>query len=90
MIGRWRPGRPMSCRQVTRRLQTYLDGEADAATAEGIESHVEDCDHCGPEAAAYWEIKNALARQEPLDEAAMARLRRYGTGLTHHREDPAE
>ncbi len=77
-----RSQRPMNCRQVGRRLQRYLDGEADDLTARRIMRHLEACRRCGMEAAAYNEIKAALARRgQHIPDETLRRLRAFGERL---------
>ncbi|MPY49878.1 anti-sigma factor family protein [Streptomyces acidicola] len=75
----------MSCAQVLRVLQEYLDGETDDVTARRVRAHLDGCRDCGLEARTYREIKNALVRQEQPDARAVARLRGFGESLL----DPA-
>lgn len=82
----WRregPPGDIDCRQVARVLQTHLDGELDRATARRVAAHLEDCRRCGMEAATYRELKRRLAdASEPVDPAAVARLRAFVDGLS--------
>ena len=88
-ILRRRPDRPMSCRQVGRLLQRYLDSDLDEVTARRITRHLEDCRRCGLEAAVYTEIKSTLAqRGAVLPAAILARLRDFGEQLA--REGPPD
>lgn len=80
--------RKMNCMQVAKVLQAYLDGETDELTARRVADHVEDCRRCGLEAAVYQEIKNALARHDAPDPAAVSRLRGFGEALA--RSDPPD
>jgi hypothetical protein len=74
--------RPLTCREVGKLLQRYLDGHTDEHTTAKIAEHLEDCRRCGLELAVYREIKASLARQTPsLPEEALARLRRFGQQL---------
>ncbi|NUR05210.1 MAG: zf-HC2 domain-containing protein [Streptomyces sp.] len=77
-----------ACLRAARALQSYLDGEADQATARRVAAHLEECRRCGLEAATYREIKNALARREAPDTAAVDRLRDFGESLLH--DTPAD
>jgi anti-sigma factor (TIGR02949 family) len=72
------------CRWVVRRLQAYLDGELDSATAAKVAKHLETCRRCGLEAAAYDAIKAALARGRAADDEAVQRLREFGTSLRRY------
>ncbi len=50
----------MSCRQVGKVLQTYLDDELDDDTARKVAAHLEDCRRCGLEAETYEALKESL------------------------------
>jgi anti-sigma factor (TIGR02949 family) len=85
-FGRWpevRPGDPLSCSEVGRRLQRYLDGELDHdAECDALEVHLEECRRCGLEAETYRSIKASLARRcEPVSPESLARLRAFGERL---------
>lgn len=74
--------RPLSCRQVARILQSYLDGEADDLFAAKVAEHLEDCRRCGLEADVYLQIKASLARQGgSVPVMARSRLRRFSEEL---------
>lgn len=74
--------RPLTCREVGRLLQRYLDDDTDGHVAARVAEHLEDCRRCGLEAEIYREIKASLARQAPtLPETTLARLRRFGDRL---------
>jgi predicted anti-sigma-YlaC factor YlaD len=74
--------RPLTCREVGKLLQRYLDGETDARATAKVAEHLEDCRRCGLEAGVYREIKASLARRATvLPEPALARLRRFGHQL---------
>jgi anti-sigma factor RsiW len=77
-----RRNRPMTCREVGRVLQRYLDGELDEHRSRLLAAHLEDCRRCGLEAATYQRIKSALAaNQRPVPADALARLRQFGERL---------
>jgi anti-sigma factor RsiW len=77
-----------SCMQVMRVLQSYLDGHTDEVTTRRVANHLEACRRCGLEAATYREIKASLARRAaPPDEAAVDRLRAFGTALASGSDD---
>ncbi|MFP3899729.1 MAG: zf-HC2 domain-containing protein [Acidimicrobiia bacterium] len=81
--------RPLSCREVGKVLQRYLDGHVDELTAEKVAEHLEDCRRCGLEVTVYTEIKASLARHSPeLPETALVRLRRFGEELIHRGSEP--
>jgi predicted anti-sigma-YlaC factor YlaD len=74
--------RPLTCREVGRLLQRYLDGATDGQATARVAEHLEDCRRCGLDAGIYREIKASLARQAPtLPETSLARLRRFGDRL---------
>jgi hypothetical protein len=77
-----RSDRPLSCRQVGKLLQRYLDDAVDELTARRIAHHLEDCRRCGLELDTYLAIKASLARRGatlPVD--AMHRLQDFGQRL---------
>lgn len=78
------PGTPaaLSCQQVARVLQSFLDQEVGPGTVGRIEEHLEQCRRCGMDAAVYREIKESLARATPeIPEPTLRRLRHFGAGL---------
>jgi anti-sigma factor RsiW len=80
--------RPLSCQEVGKLLQRYLDGEVDGQLARRVGEHLEDCRRCGLEASIYGEIKAALARQSPaLPATTLHRLREFGEQLAHQPPD---
>ncbi len=83
---RYRPLRrsdAATCREATRLLQTYLDGEVEQASADRIRRHLQACRRCGLEAGIYTEIKDTLAhRERTVDEDALARLHAFARHLT--------
>ena len=72
----------ISCVQVARVLQQYLDGELDDSHRSMVAGHLSACRRCGLDEKSFREIKSALARgrrdvpAEPID-----RLRRFAAGL---------
>lgn len=85
-FGRWptlRPGEPMSCPEVGRVLQRFLDDELTGdAEVEMLSQHLELCRRCGLEADTYRKIKSALAsRRAPVPEDSIERLRAFGDQL---------
>lgn len=85
-FGRWpalRPGEPMTCPEVGRLLQRYLDDELHAdADAEMLSEHLELCRRCGLEADTYAKIKTALAsRRAEVPAESVDRLRAFGERL---------
>ncbi len=84
--GRWpqvRPGEQLSCPEVGRLLQRYLDGELTAAAEiDALATHLDDCERCGLEAETYRHIKEALASRRPTTPSeSIDRLRRFGEQL---------
>ena len=77
----WRRNKPeVSCREVGKVLQAYLDGELENET-EKVAAHVEHCPRCGLEAETYTKIKRALGSPDTdLDGQTVARLREFGEG----------
>ncbi len=74
--------RPMTCDEVGRLLQDYLDGELDQRRTARLSAHLEDCRRCGMEAETYTQIKTSLARRgTELPPDAVARLRSFGERL---------
>ena len=74
--------RPLTCREVGKLLQRYLDGETDELATAKVAEHLEDCRRCGLEASIYREIKASLARRATvLPETTLTRLRRFGQQL---------
>ena len=73
------------CYRVAKVLQSYLDGEVDAATAGDVAAHLEHCRRCGLEASTYRAIKAAIADGPGpagrVDDTALARLRTFATSL---------
>ncbi len=80
--------RRMNCLQVTRVLQSYLDGETDEITARRVAVHLESCRRCGLGAATYHEIKKALARRGTPEGQSVERLREFGESLLRDSEEP--
>lgn len=74
--------RSMTCREVGKVLQHYLDGNIDERAAHEIDKHLDECRRCGLESEVYREIKESLARRAPsLPETTLRRLRRFGEQL---------
>ena len=68
----------LSCDQVMEVLQSYLDGETDAATAQKVASHLPDCRNCDLESKVYKRIKMSLnERPETIDPEVLASLRSF-------------
>jgi hypothetical protein len=81
--GRWphiREGEELSCPEVGRLLQKFLDSELeDDVPVSSLADHLEDCKRCGLEAETYGMIKQALARRETVvPPESVDRLREFG------------
>ena len=83
-----------SCRRIAKRLQTFLDGELDTASAATVARHLEACRRCGLEADTYERVKASLTRADAdhaADRAmALVRLRRFAAGLINPDESSRE
>ena len=79
----------MSCRQVGKVLQTYLDDELDDDAARKVSAHLEDCRRCGLEAETYAALKQSLHRGPAgLADEPVARLREFGERLAQGEIEP--
>jgi len=79
---RIRTDRPLSCQEVGRVLQQYLDHEAPGDLTSRVEEHLEDCRRCGLELDVYQRITTTLADRTPaLPIDAVERLRAFGEQL---------
>ena len=88
---RWWRREKLSCREVGKVLQSYLDGELDELRARRVARHLEMCRRCGMAAETYAEIKRALrgsAGSPPQD--AIDRLRAFGEHLAEGGVPPDE
>jgi len=84
--GRWAPirqGEELSCPEVGRLLQRFLDGELDDDDEiDALATHLDDCERCGLEAETYRSIKAALAERRPeVPAESVDRLREFGEQL---------
>ncbi|NNE72276.1 MAG: zf-HC2 domain-containing protein [Acidimicrobiales bacterium] len=80
---RKRPG-GLSCRDVGKNLQSYLDRETvEPLSVSQLEQHLELCRQCGLEAEVYRSIKESLARagRAQDDAGSLDRLRAFGQKL---------
>lgn len=85
----WRVRGELSCKEVGRVLQTYLDGELDELRAQKVAQHLEDCLRCGMTAETYADIKRALRRSAgAVPEETLERLRAFGDQLVDG-DDPS-
>ena len=74
--------RPLSCRQVGKILQRFLDSELDEVTTDKVAEHLEDCRRCGMSADIYLEIKASLGRHAPVvPEETLSRLQDFSREL---------
>lgn len=65
----------LSCHDVRRALQSFLDGEVPPRRAELVAAHLESCSRCGVEAAVLSRVIDAIRALRPdLDLAAYTRL----------------
>ncbi|MDZ7676054.1 MAG: zf-HC2 domain-containing protein [Acidimicrobiales bacterium] len=79
----------LSCRQVAKVLQSFLDGEVDGITVDKVEAHLEMCRRCGMESEVHREIKASLTRTgQHVPETTLRRLRRFGEELTAANDEP--
>lgn len=86
--GRWprlRTGEQLSCPEVGRLLQRYLDRELeDAAEIDALVAHLDECERCGLEAETYRHIKDVLEqRRTPVPPESIDRLRSFGEELAN-------
>ena len=81
----------LSCHQVGKVLQTYLDSELDDDASRKVAAHLEDCRRCGLEAEVYEALKDSLQRDraDPTDEPVQ-RLRQFGERLARGDLDSGE
>ena len=77
-----RTPRRLSCRQVGRLLQTYLDSELPNARAVLVADHLDACLRCGLEADSYRWLKAQLAgfATDP-DQHQLERIRSFANRL---------
>lgn len=71
------------CIEIGRLIQSYLDGELDAASTAKVSQHLQACRRCGLTADDYRSLKVALAQTlMPLPTEPLARLQSLATRLT--------
>lgn len=81
----------MSCHQVGKVLQSYLDQELDDDAARKVAGHLEECRRCGLEAETYEALKASLERGPAgLADEAVNRLREFGERLARGEINPDE
>lgn len=84
--GRKGPRAQLSCRQVGRLLQAYLDGELRDARGVLVADHLDACLRCGLDASTYRWLKAQLACLAPRDDGRqLDRLRAFADELVDER-----
>lgn len=72
----------MSCGDVLKVIQSYIDGEIDADTARKVAAHLDRCHPCTDEERLYAQIKASLARRRrQVDMDVLEQLMSYGERL---------
>lgn len=72
----------MSCGDVLKVIQSYIDGEIDADTARKVASHLDQCRPCADEEHIYGQIKTSLARRRRhVDMEVLEQLMSFGERL---------
>lgn len=74
----------LSCREVGRVMQAYLDDELDPGDAPAVEEHLAACRRCGLEGDVYREVKSSLGhlgRHDGAEPEAITRLREFAESL---------
>lgn len=72
----------ISCREVGRVLQAYLDGYVEQPEAAQLDAHFAHCRDCGLEIEVYRELKQSLRRTGPeVPPDVMDRLRSFAAEL---------
>lgn len=65
----------VTCLQVARFLQRYLDDQLDEGAAAMVAAHLDECRRCGLDAESYREVKVAVAsRSRPPTPEQLERL----------------
>ena len=78
----------LSCGEVMEVLQSYLDGEIDAETANKVSGHLDQCVDCDLEAGVYDRIRSSLAaRTEPVDAGVLQNLEAFSQRLMNGEVD---
>lgn len=68
----------LSCREVRRILQSFLDGELTPADAERVEEHLQACRRCGLDAETYRHVKQVVSGlRRDVDPEALERLETF-------------
>jgi anti-sigma factor RsiW len=72
----------LSCRQVGKVLQHYLDDRLDPSRRALMDSHLDDCRRCGMELEAFRRLCDELSRRRlVLAPESVERLRRFGARI---------
>jgi anti-sigma factor RsiW len=72
---------------VARLRQRHLDDEFEQHLTLRAEAHLDDCRHCGLEAATYERIKQPVRRRgQPVPPESVERLSTFAEGLLEHAE----
>ncbi len=72
----------MSCGDVLKVIQSYIDGEIDAETARKVAAHLDQCHPCADEERIYGQIKTSLARRRHhVDMDVLDQLMSFGERL---------
>jgi anti-sigma factor (TIGR02949 family) len=72
----------LSCGEVLEVIQSYIDGEIDAATARKVAAHLDRCPPCTREERIYAQIKTSLAgRRLHVDVNVLEQLMSFGERL---------
>jgi anti-sigma factor (TIGR02949 family) len=72
----------VSCSDVLKVIQAYIDGEIDASTARKVASHLDTCHPCKEEEVIYERIKSSLhRRRHEVDMDVLEQLMSYGERL---------
>jgi anti-sigma factor RsiW len=80
-----------SCREVSRVLQAYLDGQVDELSARRVTRHLDACRRCGLEAEVYVRIKEAVGRMDGgVPSLPLARLRDFARRLAEEGPQASE
>lgn len=73
----------VTCLQVARILQRYLDDQLDEGAAAQVADHLDECRRCGLDAESYRKVKVALAgRSRPPTPDQVERLTSFVADLT--------
>ncbi len=72
----------MSCGDVLKVIQSYIDGEIDAETARKVAAHLDQCHPCTEEELIYQQIKSSLSRRRRhVDMEVLEQLMSFGERL---------